>query len=222
LLDRDEKKGNNIAGELGASALFAKVDVTSDSDIKAAIEAGVKAFGDIHGVVNCAGVGIAVKTMGKTVHPLQSFQTVIQINLVGTFNVSRLVVERMAKQNPVTPDGERGVIINVASVAAFDGQNGQVAYSASKGGIVGMTLPMSRDLGPFGIRVMTIAPGTFETPLMSAATDPTKKSLISQAVFPKRFGNPIEFAHLCKTIVENSFLNGEVIRLDAGIRMPKL
>jgi len=212
-----------LARELGQSAIFAKVDVTNEGDVKAAIEAGVKAFGDIHGVVNCAGIGSASKTLGKAgVHSLQLYQTVIQINLIGTFNVSRLVAERMAKQIPVTADGERGVIINVASVAAFDGQNGQVAYSASKGGVVGMTLPMARDLEPYGIRVMTIAPGASETPMMAMATDNTKKSLIDQIVFPKRLGKPAEFAHLCKAIIENSYLNAEVIRLDGGVRMPKL
>jgi len=225
LLDRDDKRGNEVLSKLGKDkALFVKVDVTSEKDVRSAINLAVATFGDIHGVMNCAGIGIAKKILGKNgeVHPLDFFNLAIQVNLVGTFNVCRLVVERMATQMPVTPDGERGVIINVASVAAFDGQNGQVAYSASKGGVVSMTLPVARDLSSVGIRVVTVAPGSMDTPMIALANKKLMQSLIDQNAFPPRSGKPEEFGHLCKGIIENGYINGTTIRMDAGVRLPKL
>jgi NAD(P)-dependent dehydrogenase (short-subunit alcohol dehydrogenase family) len=176
-------------------------------------------FGGLHGAISCAGIATVEKTYGKRgVHSLELFQRVIQVNLVGTFNVIRLAAAAMAQNEP-EEDGERGVIVNTASVAAYDGQIGQVAYSASKGGIVGMTLPIARDLAPIGIRVVTIAPGIFETPLMAGLPEAARVSLGQQVPFPSRLGRPEEYAALVAHIVENRMLNGEVIRLDGAIRM---
>jgi NAD(P)-dependent dehydrogenase (short-subunit alcohol dehydrogenase family) len=208
-----------VAGELGPHALFAACDVTSADDVGAAIDAAVGRFGPIHGLVNCAGVAIAEKTHGKRgAHDLGSFTFVIQVNLIGTFNCIRLAAARMMTNQP-NEEGERGVIINTASVAAFDGQIGQAAYSASKGGIVGMTLPIARDLAGYGIRVVTIAPGLFDTPLLAMLPEPARQSLAQQTPFPQRFGRPSEYAALAAHIIENPMLNGETIRLDGAIRM---
>jgi NAD(P)-dependent dehydrogenase (short-subunit alcohol dehydrogenase family) len=205
---------------LGACARFVQTDVTSEADVQAAIATASSAFGGLHGAISCAGIAAVEKTYGKRgVHALDLFQRVISINLVGTFNVIRLAAAAMSQNAPEGEDGERGVIINTASVAAFDGQIGQAAYAASKGGIVGMTLPIARDLAPLGIRVVTIAPGIFETPLMAGLPEAARISLGQQVPFPSRLGRPEEYAALAAHIIENRMLNGEVIRLDGAIRM---
>lgn len=220
IFDLNEDAGNAVAAELGANCKFAKVNVADEASVQAGIALTVESFGAVHIAVNCAGIGSAMKTHGgKGPHSLDVFSKVISVNLIGTFNVTRLAAEAMSKNEPVTEDGERGVIINTASVAAFDGQVGQVAYSASKGGIVGMTLPIARDLAPYGIRINTIAPGIFNTPLMNAAPDVVKLPLIEATQFPKRLGHPPEYGQMACSIIENGFLNGEVIRLDGSIRM---
>jgi len=215
-----QDKGEKVAQELGSHALFVKTDVTSEKSVLAAIKAAVDKFGSIYGCINSAGVGLPQRTLSKsgTVHPLDPFERVIKINLIGTFNVLRLCAKSMITNKP-NEDGERGVIINVASVAAFEGQIGQVAYSASKGGVVGMTVPIARDLGEFGIRVCTICPGIFATPMSNPMPKAMVQGFIDQKIFPKRLGKSEEFGSLCVHIAENSYLNGEVIRLDAGIRM---
>ena len=219
ILDLGRSAGAEVAAELGPHALFAPCDVTSADDVSAAIDAAATRFGSVHGLINCAGVAIAEKTHGKRgAHDLGSFTFVIQVNLIGTFNCIRLAAALMAKNTPGA-EGERGVVINTASVAAFDGQIGQAAYSASKGGIVGMTLPIARDLAELGIRVVTIAPGIFDTPLLATLPDPVRASLGKQVPFPSRLGRPPEFAALALHIIENSMLNGETIRLDGAIRM---
>lgn len=219
IMDRDEERGQPLANELGDSACFAKADVTSEADVQNAIKMAQNTFGGLHIVVNCAGVGSALRVVSKTgPMPLDVFSTTIQINLIGTFNVIRLAAAQMMENEP-NAEGERGVIINTASVAAFDGQIGQAAYSASKGGIVGMTLPIAREFASRGIRVMTIAPGLFDTPLLAALPEPARISLGQQVPFPSRLGNPSEYAALAAHIVENPMLNGEVIRLDGAIRM---
>ncbi|WP_414430870.1 3-hydroxyacyl-CoA dehydrogenase [Alcanivorax sp. IL3] len=220
ILDRDDKRGPEVAVELGANAAFVQTDVTDEESVKAAIDATVEKFGAIHVCVNCAGVGSAMKTVGREnkPHDLGVFNMVVKINLIGTFNVARLAAAAMAENEP-GEDNERGLIVNTASVAAFDGQVGQVAYAATKGGVVGMTLPIARDLAPLGIRCNTIAPGIFNTPLMNAAPDKVKQPLIEMTQFPKRLGNPAEYAQLVCHMIENSFLNGETIRIDGGIRM---
>src|SRR6266516_1585027 len=203
----------------GFSTLFVKTDVTDEESMRAAVRDALETFGSLHVLINCAGIGIAERVVGKNgPHDLRSFSKVIQVNLIGTFNAIRLVAAEMAENVP-NEEGERGVIINTASVAAFDGQIGQAAYSASKGGIVGMTLPIARELARFGIRVMTIAPGLFDTPLLAGLPEPARMSLGQQVPFPQRLGRPGEYAALAKHIVENQMLNGEVIRLDGGIRM---
>lgn len=219
MLDLSEEKGRKLVDELGENVQFILTDVTDESSVQTALDQVINTLGDIKAVVNCAGIGIAEKTLGKKgVHDLANFSKVIQINLIGTFNVIRLAAEKMAENQP-DENGERGVIINTASVAAFDGQIGQVAYSASKGGIVGMTLPIARDLSTLGIRVMTIAPGLFETPLFASLPDKAKQALGEMTPFPSRLGYPAEYAHLAKSIMENPMLNGETIRLDGAIRM---
>jgi NAD(P)-dependent dehydrogenase (short-subunit alcohol dehydrogenase family) len=220
IVDRDAERGAALASELGDSVRFARTDVSSEADVQAAIHTAVEAFGGLHVTVNCAGVAWAGRTVSKEgPHPLDLFETVIKINLIGTFNVIRLAAAQMSTHNPPNENGERGVIVNTASVAAFDGQVGQAAYSASKGGVVGMTLPIARDLSRLGIRVMTIAPGIFDTPMAGLMTDEVKTSLAAQIPFPARFGYPDEYARLAQAIIENPYLNGEVIRLDGGIRM---
>ena len=217
LADLQMDKGEKLAQELGGR--FVKCDVTSEADGKAAVEAAVKAFGGVHVLVNCAGIGTAERTLGKEgPHNLAHFTRVITINLIGSFNMIRLAADAMAKAGP-NAAGERGVIINTASVAAFDGQIGQAAYAASKGGIVGMTLPVARDLSRNGIRVCTIAPGIFETPMLLGMPKDVQDALGKMVPFPPRLGRPAEYAQLARAIVENEMLNGETIRLDGAIRM---
>jgi NAD(P)-dependent dehydrogenase (short-subunit alcohol dehydrogenase family) len=213
-------KGEEVVRELGDRARFAPADVTDENAVTAALDIA-DSLGPLRIVVNCAGTGNAVKTLGKDgPFPLAAFRKVVEINLIGTFNVLRLGAERIAQTEPVGPEGEeRGVIINTASVAAFDGQIGQAAYSASKGGVVGMTLPIARDLASKGIRVVTIAPGLFDTPLLAGLPEPARESLGKQVPHPSRLGNPDEYGALAVHIVENPMLNGEVIRLDGAIRM---
>ncbi|MCE2680741.1 MAG: 3-hydroxyacyl-CoA dehydrogenase [Burkholderiales bacterium] len=218
IADLNEALGNALAAELGANACFVRCDVSQEADATAAIEAA-KAMGGLSGLVNCAGVGNPCKTVGKEgAHPLDLFERVVRINLIGTFNMIRLAAVAMAGQKP-NENGEQGVIINTASVAAFDGQMGQAAYSASKAGVVGMTLPIARDLARNGIRVMTIAPGLFETPMLMSLPEEARVSLGMQVPFPSRLGRPVEYAQLVQQIIENPMLNGETIRLDGAIRM---
>ena len=219
LIDLKEEEGNSLAKKLGPSAIFKKADVTNEDSVRSAISEGVKKFGALHGTVSCAGIGPAQRVLGKEgLHELDSFTKVIQVNLIGTFNVLRLVADAIQNNEP-GESGERGIIVNTASVAAFDGQIGQAAYSASKGGIVAMTLPIAREFARFGIRVMTIAPGIFETPMLEGLPEDAKESLGQQIPFPSRLGKPEEYASLVKQIIENQMLNGEVIRLDGAIRM---
>lgn len=220
IFDLNREQADLIAKELGANVRAYTVNVSDEVSVKTAIEQVVQDFGGLHIAVNCAGIGSASRTVGKNgAHSLELFTKVITINLIGTFNVTRLAAEAMQHNTPDDNDNERGVIINTASVAAFDGQIGQVAYSASKGGVVGMTLPLARDLAVMGVRVNTIAPGIFNTPLMNASPDSVKLPLIEMTQFPKRLGYPEEYAKLAVHIVENSFMNGETIRLDGAIRM---
>nr|WP_218649155.1 3-hydroxyacyl-CoA dehydrogenase [Pseudomonas taiwanensis] len=219
LVDINADAGNARAEELGANARFVKADITREEDARAAVAAAVEAFGGLHGLVNCAGVAPAEKVIGRNgAHGLDSFARTISINLVGSFNMLRLAAEAMSQGQP-NEEGERGVIINTASVAAFDGQIGQAAYSASKSGVVGMTLPVARELARHGIRVMCIAPGIFETPMMAGMPQEVRDSLGAAVPFPPRLGRPAEYAALVRHIVENAMLNGEVIRLDGAIRM---
>ena len=219
ILDRDGERAQALAEELGGAARAAQADVTNEAEVGAAIQLAVDTFGSLQVAINCAGIGMALRTTSKNgPHPLDVFETVIRINLIGTFNVIRLASTVMAKNEPL-PSGERGVIVNTASVAAFDGQIGQAAYSASKGGIVGMTLPIARDLARDGIRVVTIAPGIFDTPLLAGLPEPARESLGQQVPFPPRLGRPEEYAHMAQAVVENQMMNGETIRLDGGLRM---
>lgn len=220
IADLKQEEGEALAGILGNQARFALTNVTDEASVQATIELAKESFGDIHGAINCAGIAIASTVLSKKhgLHKLNDFQKVINVNLIGTFNVIRLVAQAMSEQ-PTNETGERGVIINTASVAAFDGQIGQAAYSASKGGVVAMTLPLARELARFGIRVMTIAPGIFETPMLAGLPEPARKSLGEQVPFPSRLGNPDEYAALAQHILENQMLNGEVIRLDGALRM---
>lgn len=221
LFDLNEDLGKKTASELGANAVAYKVNVVDEASVQEAVDAVMKRFGAIHINVNCAGIGAASRTVGKDgPMPLKTFNFVVQVNLIGTFNTLRLCAQEMQKNAPIGQDEERGVIINTASVAAFDGQIGQAAYSASKAGVVGMTLPIARDLARHGIRVCTIAPGIFETPMMAGAPDRIRDPLIENVQFPKRLGAAPEYASLACQIIENPYLNGETIRLDAGIRMP--
>jgi NAD(P)-dependent dehydrogenase (short-subunit alcohol dehydrogenase family) len=217
LADLQADRGDKLARELGGR--FMKCDVTAEADGKAAVELAVKEFGGVHVLVNCAGIGTAERTLGKEgPHNLAHFTRVVTINLIGTFNMIRLTADAMAKAGP-NAAGERGVIINTASVAAYDGQIGQAAYSASKGGIVGMTLPIARDLSRNGIRVCTIAPGIFETPMLLGMPKDVQDALGKMVPFPPRLGRPVEYAQLARAIIENEMLNGETIRLDGAIRM---
>lgn len=221
IFDMNAELGNELVAELGEdNALFCNVNVADEDSVKAGVDAVMNKFGAIHINCNYAGIGNAAKTLGRDgPFPLAEFNKVIQVNLVGTFNTLRLCAEQMAKNEPVTAHGGRGVIINTASVAAFEGQIGQAAYSASKGGIVGMTLPIARDLAQLGIRVNTIAPGLIETPLMRGLGEKVCEALGNMVLFPRRLGQPDEIAHLAQSIVENDYLNGETIRMDGGIRM---
>jgi len=217
IADLQAEAGEKLAKELGG--IFVKTDVTSEADGKAAVNAALKAFGGLQVLVNCAGIALAERTLGKEApHDLARFVKVVTINVVGTFNMIRLAADAMAKASP-NAAGERGVIVNTASVAAYDGQIGQAAYSASKGGIVGMTLPIARDLSRNGIRVCAIAPGIFETPMLAGLPKDAQESLGKQVPFPSRLGRPAEFAQLVKAIVEIEMLNAETIRLDGAIRM---
>lgn len=219
IVDRPQSNGEALATSLGQQVLFAAADVTSPEEVEAAVRRAVDAFGTVHIAVNCAGVGTAMRTVSKSgPMPLDLFAKVIEVNLIGTFNVIRLVAMQMATNAP-NQEGERGVIINTASTAAFDGQIGQAAYSASKAGIVGMTLPIARDLGSIGVRVLTIAPGTFDTPMLAMMPDAQRQILAAAIPFPRRLGRPPEFAALARHIVENPVLNGETIRLDGALRM---
>ena len=219
LLDLAKSPGAEAAAALGDGALFTPGDVTSADDVSTALDAAIMRFGSLQGLVNCAGIGTADKTFGKRGSAdLADFTRVIQVNLIGTFNCIRLAAARIAENAP-NAEGERGVIVNTASVAAYDGQIGQAAYSASKGGIVGMTLPIARDLAELGIRVVTIAPGLFDTPLLAGLPEPARISLGKQVPFPSRLGRPAEYGALAAHIVENAMLNGETIRLDGAIRM---
>ncbi|WP_430334378.1 3-hydroxyacyl-CoA dehydrogenase [Rhodococcus sp. ACT016] len=217
ILDLPSSNGEAIAKDLGDRARFAAGDVTDEASVTAALDLA-ESLGPLRVAVNCAGIGNAIKTVGRSgAFPLADFTKIINVNLVGTFNVIRLAAERIAKTDPI--DGERGVIVNTASVAAFDGQIGQAAYSASKGGVVGMTLPIARDLASLLIRVVTIAPGLFKTPLLGSLPEAAQASLGQQVPHPSRLGDPAEYGALAAHIVSNPMLNGEVIRLDGAIRM---
>ncbi|HUW64140.1 MAG TPA: 3-hydroxyacyl-CoA dehydrogenase [Spirochaetia bacterium] len=219
IADLAEDKGNRLAAGLGGNGLYVKTDVTSEASVAEMLTRAVDAFGQVNVLVNCAGIGVAQKVLGRSgPHSLSEFERVIRINLIGTFNVIRLAAVIMAGNVP-NGEGERGVVINTASVAAFEGQVGQAAYSASKGGIVGMTLPLARELASHGIRVMTIAPGIFETPMFDGLPEKAKETLGAMVPFPSRLGRPEEYAGLVQSILENPMLNGSVIRLDGAIRM---
>ncbi|HYL38927.1 MAG TPA: 3-hydroxyacyl-CoA dehydrogenase [Bryobacteraceae bacterium] len=219
ILDLNEQLGRSLAGELGGAVRYVRADVSDAAQAEQAVKAATDAFGALHICVNCAGIGDPQRLIGKQgPADLERFNKVIRVNLIGTFNVARLAAWAISRGQP-GPDGERGVIINTASVAAFDGQIGQAAYSASKGGIVALTLPLARDLAMVGIRVMTIAPGLFDTPLLARLPEDVKASLGAMVPFPRRLGRPAEYAQLARQIIENPMLNGEVIRLDGAIRM---
>ena len=217
LFDRDTERGKAVAAEIGAT--FAETDVTSEASVITAVATAKTAMGKITAAINCAGIATGEKTLGRDgPHSLAAFQRTVDINLVGSFNVARLAAIEIAKNDPL-PDGTGGVIINTASIAAFDGQKGQTAYAASKGGIVGLSLPMARDLAREGIRVMAIAPGTFLTPMLQGLPTEVTEALAQDVTFPKRLGDPAEFAALARFIVECDYLNGETIRLDGALRM---
>jgi NAD(P)-dependent dehydrogenase (short-subunit alcohol dehydrogenase family) len=219
IADLNDAQGQELAGELGASAHFVRTDVTDETSSRAAVQMAANAFGGLQGLVNCAGIVHGEKVLGREgPSTLAGFRRAVEINLIGTFNLIRLAAELMAKGAP-SAEGERGVIVNTASVAAFDGQIGQAAYSASKAGVVGMTLPIARELARFGIRCMTIAPGVFETPMVGQIPPDIADALGKSVPFPPRLGRPSEFASLVLEIVRNVMLNGEVIRLDGAIRM---
>jgi NAD(P)-dependent dehydrogenase (short-subunit alcohol dehydrogenase family) len=219
IADLKEAEGNALAAELGASARFVRTDVTDEGSAKAAVAVALDGFSKLHGIVNCAGIVHGEKVVGKEgPHALASFVRTININLIGSFNITRLAAEAMTRNTP-NAGGERGIIVFTASVAAFDGQIGQPAYSASKAGVVGMTLPIARELARYGIRVMTIAPGIFETPMVGQIPPDIAESLGKMVPFPPRLGRPEEFASLVGEIIRNEMLNGEVIRLDGAIRM---
>jgi NAD(P)-dependent dehydrogenase (short-subunit alcohol dehydrogenase family) len=220
VLDLPRSKGEEFAKQLGGAAIFCPCDVSDEAQIDAALQRAWEAFGSVRVAVSCAGIGWAQRTITREgPHPLPPFKRVLDVNVVGTFNVIRSAAARMAKLEP-TPSGERGVLINTASVAAYDGQVGQVAYAASKGAIVGMTLPVARDLAGLGIRCVTIAPGLFDTALLATLPEPARQALAANIPFPKRLGKPEEYAALARAIVENPMLNGETIRLDGALRMP--
>jgi NAD(P)-dependent dehydrogenase (short-subunit alcohol dehydrogenase family) len=220
IADLKDDEGRACADALGQAARFVRTDVADEASGKAAVAAALGAFGGVHGLVNCAGIVHGEKVVGKEgPHTLAGFARAINITLIGTFNLVRLAADAMARNVP-NSGGERGVIVNTASVAAFDGQVGQIAYSATKGGVVGMTLPAARDLAPAGIRVMTIAPGIFDTPMLGALPEDKRAALAADVVFPKRLGSPSEYAALVVALVETGYLNGETIRLDGALRMP--
>jgi NAD(P)-dependent dehydrogenase (short-subunit alcohol dehydrogenase family) len=219
ILDVNAEAGQALAEALGAAAAYIHTDVTSPDSAEAAIAQARETFGSIDVAINCAGIGTPGRVLGRQgVLPLDTFTRVIQINLVGTFNIIRLAAAQMQANEP-NDDGERGVIINTASIAAFDGQIGQPAYAASKAGVVGMTLPIARELASFGIRVMTIAPGLFDTPMLAGLPEPARQSLGASVPFPPRLGRPEEYASMAKYMIENPMLNGETVRLDGALRM---
>ncbi len=219
ILDFNEELGNKIVLDIGAQAVFCKTDVSDEVSVKKAIDTAAQNFGGIHFAISCAGIGIPMKVLGKKGPlPIEQFNRTIQVNLVGTMNIIRLAAEKMI-ENESNADGEKGVIINTASVAAFEGQIGQAAYTASKAGVVGMTLPVAREFADYGIRIATIAPGLFDTPMLAGLPEKAKASLVKQVPFPKRLGKPSEYAFLAKHIIENPVINGETIRLDSAIRM---
>ncbi len=220
IADLNEAAGKAMADALRKAARFQRVDVTNPDDVQSAIDAAVRDFGGLHGAINCAGILHAERVVGKSgPHDLGAFRRVIEVNLIGTFNVIRLAAAAMSINQP-TDEGERGVIINTSSIAGSEGQIGQAAYSASKAAVAGITLPIAREISRFGIRVMAIAPGAFDTAMMVEASEDVRKSLAAGVPFPARFGRPDEFASLAKHIVENSMLNGAVIRLDGALRLP--
>ena len=220
IFDLNDEAGSAIAARLGDNVAYYHVDVADEASVQQAIDQVVETFGALHIVNNYAGIGPACKTLsGKGPHPIDLYMKIVMINQVGTFNVARLAAEKMAKNAPVNDDGVTGVIINTASVAAYEGQIGQVAYSATKGAVVGMTLPMARELASYGIRVNTIVPGLIHTPLFDTIEESYYKSLEASTVFPKRLGKTSEIAALSLHIVENDYINGECIRMDAGVRM---
>ena len=219
IADVNAEAGEAVAAELGASARFWATDVTSEADGRAAIAAALDAFGRLDGLVNCAGIAPGEKVVGRDgPHRLESFARAVSINLIGTFNMLRLAADAIAKQ-AAGADGERGVIVNTASIAAFDGQIGQAAYAASKAGVAGLTLPVARELARFGIRCVTVAPGIFATPMMAGMPEEVRASLAATVPFPSRLGRPDEFAALVAHVIENTMLNGEVVRLDGALRM---
>ncbi|KNC80040.1 3-hydroxyacyl-CoA dehydrogenase type-2 [Sphaeroforma arctica JP610] len=221
ILDLESSKGTEVQQGIGNSSVFIPTDVTNEDQVKHAISTAEETFGGpINVAINCAGIGIAEKTLGKKgAHSLANFEKVLKVNTIGSFNVLRLAAERMAAAEPSLPTGDRGVIINTASVAAYDGQIGQAAYSASKGAIVGMTLPIARDLSKSKIRVNTIAPGLFKTPLLASLPQNVIEALNMTVPYPARLGDPDEYGQMCQSIIENGYLNGETIRLDGAIRM---
>jgi 3-hydroxyacyl-CoA dehydrogenase / 3-hydroxy-2-methylbutyryl-CoA dehydrogenase len=220
VVDIDGDRAAGVAGELGGSGVSFRADVTSEAEVEAAVAGAADAFGPLRFAVSCAGVGWAERVVGRNgPAQLQPFETVVRINLIGTYNVLRMSAAAMAGNEP-DEDGDRGAVVMTASIAAFDGQIGQTAYSASKGGVVGLTLPAARDLARLGIRVCTIAPGTFDTPLLAALPEDAREELGRQIPFPSRLGRPEEFAALACHIAENQMLNGETIRLDGALRMP--
>lgn len=224
IFDRDAEAGQGLVDEFNKQRIaFFEVDVTDEGVVGDAVQGTVKKFGTLNGIVNCAGLGSATTTVSRDLKPHHSgiWDFVVKVNTYGTFYCSSHGAAAMAKL-PADKDGNRGIIINVASVAGIEGQKGQVAYSASKGAVIGMTLPMARDLARYGIRVMTIAPGIIDTPLMSLAPEKVRNGLLRQVVYPKRFGKAEEFAHLATSLIDNSYLNGEVIRMDAGLRFANL
>jgi NAD(P)-dependent dehydrogenase (short-subunit alcohol dehydrogenase family) len=220
IVDVDATGGRSVAADLGEAACYIAADVCDEAQVAAAVQEVTRRYTSLHGVMNCAGVAPPERVLGKTgPHSLETFRRVINVNLIGTFNVMRLAASAISKTEPLA-NGERGVLVNTASIAAFDGQIGQIAYSASKGGVVGMTLPAARDLSPAGVRVVTIAPGLMDTPLLGLLPEEGRQALGAGVLFPKRLGDPDEFAQLVQQIVENGYINGEVIRLDGGLRMP--
>jgi NAD(P)-dependent dehydrogenase (short-subunit alcohol dehydrogenase family) len=220
IADLNEEGGKRVAGEVGG--LFCRTDVSDEASVQAAVDAAASAGPPLRVAVSCAGIGWAARTVSRegAPHDLASYQKVLAVNLIGTFNVMRIAAAAMAKTEPVDGDGQRGVIVNTSSVAGIEGQTGQVAYSASKGGIIGMTVPAARDLAPVGVRVLTICPGIIDTPIygFNENADEFKAKLVAPVVFPKRMGRPDEFGHLVRSLVENDYMNAEVIRFDGGIR----
>lgn len=219
ICDKAKEPGEALERELGGAALFVETDVTDEAQMQAAADRAAAAFGGLHIAIGCAGIGTAGRVVGKSgLFPLGLFQVTVNVNLVGMFNMMRIAAGKMNDNQPDS-GGERGVIVTTASIAAFDGQIGQVAYAASKAGVVGMTLPVARELARIGVRVVTIAPGTFDTPMLATLPEETRQALAAQIPFPSRLGRPSEFAALALHIVENSMLNGETIRIDGALRM---